>query len=437
MARKVFISFLGTNNYLQTYYEFEGEKSSPVRFVQEALTDRLCNDWAADDKILIFYTKDSKRLNWEDNGQVRAESEIEKIGLKSIFSQKSFSNIVEGVMIEEGFTKNEIWSIFDVVYDKLEEDDEIYFDVTHAFRSIPMFSTVLFNFAHLMKGTSLKSVHYGAFEKLGPAYEVKKMPLEDRVAPIIDLTSLIELQNLTQIASGFVEYGKIGKIGSMLNVSSFPSQMSQTVSKLKIAIDKLEGYILTNRISDIIEAKFIEEINISFSKLLKSEEIKAAEIAVLKKLVSKLSEFKKDSEENVLAAIRWAFEYDMIVQAYTMAQEYLITCVYKIYKEDNFYEEPKAKDREKKYRMFIGSVLGISDKDVINDNLSGKLQDNEVLAKRMLDEDFIKRIRPHYKKIADNRNTLNHAKKSDLTIEQFKSQFEISFKECLNQFESC
>jgi hypothetical protein len=120
-----------------------------------------------------------------------------------------------------------------------------------------------------------------------------------------------------------------------------------------------------------------------------------------------------------------------------MAQEYLITCVYKIYKEDNFYEEPKAKDREKKYRMFIGSVLGISDKDVINDNLSGNLQDNEVLAKRMLDEDFIKRIRSHYKKIADNRNTLNHAKKSDLTIEQFKSQFEISFKECLNQFESC
>lgn len=37
MPRKVFISFLGTNNYVQCRYDINGVVSAPVRFVQEAL----------------------------------------------------------------------------------------------------------------------------------------------------------------------------------------------------------------------------------------------------------------------------------------------------------------------------------------------------------------------------------------------------------------
>ena len=69
MARKVFISFLGSNNYLETYYSFEGKKSEhPVRFIQEDLVKRLCNEWTKDDRILIFCTDDSKTKNWLNDG---------------------------------------------------------------------------------------------------------------------------------------------------------------------------------------------------------------------------------------------------------------------------------------------------------------------------------------------------------------------------------
>ena len=37
MSRKVFISFLGTNNYVLCKYSIGGIDSKPVRFVQEAL----------------------------------------------------------------------------------------------------------------------------------------------------------------------------------------------------------------------------------------------------------------------------------------------------------------------------------------------------------------------------------------------------------------
>ena len=440
MARKVFISFLGTGNYVNCKYRFSNEYiSEPVRFIQEALIKVICNEWTENDKILIFCTTEAIRKNWNDNGHVDPDKpnlileEIEKIGLESRLRNTKFWDIVSMHQIEDGFSEKEIWSIFDEVYKQLNENDEIYFDVTHAFRSIPMFSTVLFSFSQFMKNTTLKSVHYGAFEKLGLAYKVKKeIALENRIAPVINLTGLINLQNLTQVSNGFVEYGKIGKVGNILSTSSFPQKLSQTVDRLKQTIEKLEGYILTNRLKDIKEAKFIKEINVPINKLLKSGELKTAEIEILNKLTSRLSAFTENSDNNILAAINWAFEYDMITQAYTMAQEYIISLISELYQERNFYGDEKPKDRERNFRMFIGGVLGISQKDIETNVFENKLSHNIELARLLLEETVIKNVRVGYKTIADNRNILNHAKNSNLTVEQFKRQFQDNFYKCVN-----
>ena len=191
MARKVFISFLGSNNYLETYYSLEDEKSKrPVRFIQEDLVKRLCNEWTKDDRILIFCTDDSKTKNWLNDGHGDEKLEGLEYRLKSL----KLPIQIEMTEISEGFSEEEIWSIFNSVYGKLQEEDEIYFDVTHSFRSIPLFSTILFNYAHYLKRTNLVGVYYGAFEKLGPAYMVRHIPVEERIAPIIDLTSIVRLQ---------------------------------------------------------------------------------------------------------------------------------------------------------------------------------------------------------------------------------------------------
>ena len=227
MARKVFISFLGTNNYMQTCYELDDQRSDPVRFVQQALIGFLCADWSDTDRILIFYTEESKKKNWLDGGQTRVESDIEYKGLKSVLRDMSLPVPVEGCLrdmslpvpvegceIKEGFTEADIWSIFDTVYSKLADGDEIYFDVTHAFRSIPLFSMVLFNYARFMKETRLAAIYYGAFEKLGPAFLVKQQIPDprNRVAPVIDLTSIARLQATNVAASDFLEFGKVGTV---------------------------------------------------------------------------------------------------------------------------------------------------------------------------------------------------------------------------------
>ncbi len=437
MSRKVFISFLGTNNYVETHYEINGSLSTPVRFIQEALADYLCKDWTTDDKVLIFHTEEAFRRNWQDNGQDKITSDIEVIGLNSVLQRKKYVDIVEDVYIDEGFSEDEIWSIFNTVYSKLEDGDEIYFDVTHAFRSIPLFSTILFDFARFIKNATVKAVYYGAFEKLGPAYVVREMELKNRIAPIIDLTHLIKLQNLTQVANGFVEYGKIGKIGSILNSSDFSKKMAQTVSRLKQVIEKLDGYILTNRLKDIKEAKFVREINEYISQLLKSNELKKAETEILKKLQSRLSVFSENSEKNILSAIEWAYEHEMIAQTYTLAQEYIITLVCNKYSENNFYTDDNPKDKERNFRMFIGGVLGVPQKNIDLNLFEQYLSHNVEVARKLLSEKVIIEVRENYRTIANNRNTLNHAKNSNLTIVQFKEQFNKNFYQCLKSLEVC
>lgn len=86
MHRKVFISFLGTNNYVQCRYDINGVVSVPVRFVQEALIEHICKDWTEEDRIFIFCTSKEKsgengsnEINWLDNGQSRITEDSEKI----------------------------------------------------------------------------------------------------------------------------------------------------------------------------------------------------------------------------------------------------------------------------------------------------------------------------------------------------------------------
>ena len=111
MARKVFISFLGTNNYIETYYVFDGRQSTqPMRFIQEALISNLCQHWTAEDEIVIFCTKVSQECNWLDREQEGVNIE----GLHSRIKQLHLPVHIDMVEIPEGFSEEEIWGIFDI-----------------------------------------------------------------------------------------------------------------------------------------------------------------------------------------------------------------------------------------------------------------------------------------------------------------------------------
>lgn len=427
MARKVFISFLGTSNYVQTSYNVKGEISKPVRFVQEALLDYLCKDWGEEDKIFIFYTEDSYKMNWVDNGQKFIKSEIETIGLEHILKEKTYANLVESTKIDEGFSTEGVWTIFNTVYNKLKDGDEIYLDVTHAFRSIPMFSTVLFNFSRLMKNTSLVSVQYGAFEKLGFASEVNKMPLSERIAPVVEMQEFLLLNQYTDCVSELVKFGRMGSISGMLIGDE---ETSNRIKDLSTSINALDGAISTVRTDEIQKGNLIKQIRDN-CKNIRKEKLPEAVYKVLTKLIEELTDFvPQNSYQNIEAAIKWAFKYGMYPQAYTLAQEYIITLVVDALIEKNPYTHKSNNKNKSCFRDYISSILGL-DLDTPKDKLKGELENFPDLALEIVNMEFNQAMHEKYDKLRGHRNTLNHANAGkDSSV--FKKDFEDLFYTCLN-----
>lgn len=427
MNRKVFLSFLGTSDYLPVKYRLGNYTSNLTRFIQEALIDLHCAEWDENDCIYIFYTQLSEQLNWND---LVRDNNPSGSGLKSILDRKEIKATINGIRIDEGKDEHEIWNIFNSVFSILKENDEIYFDITHAFRSIPIFASVLLNYSQCVKKTSLKNIQYGAIETLGGIGHLINTNPEDRIAPIIDLTNIIRLQNLTQSAIGFFNYGTIADIGNELNEGRNKEGIGEILCSLKKATTELDEYIILNRIDKIIEGEFVSKLDEWKQSLIEDDTINFAERDIILKLHDRLSAFKSNSENNILEAVRWAYEFNMIPQLYTIGQEFIITLVCRRVSVYNPYPKDEA-NSDKKFRVFISAIMGMNNEAVKSGDFKRDLGEYLDATKSILSQRFIQEIRQPYSIIANNRNTLNHGKRTDYSLNTFKQQFETYFPSCI------
>ena len=376
-----------------------------TRFIQEAIIRHTCINWTSEDRIFIFCTslektekKGSKEFNWLDNGQERAIDDIEKEGLESRLKKLSdeidLKAGIEEIDIKAGFTEDEMWDIFDTVYGKIKEGDHIYFDVTHAFRSIPLFSVVLLNYCKFMKSIHVDSIQYGAFEALGTANEVKKMDLENRIADIIDLTNIVKLQEYNQFASNLVEFGKVRNLGNAVSTDPI-------LQNLRKCIIEMDEYLETINLKKIEAGAFINEIrgNIKHAANLPSP-IKN----ILAKLKNDIRGFGKGkSFINIEEAIKWTMEHDMIMQAFPLAQEYI---VYRISEKIKSMKPKEMKPKD--FKGIVSSVLGMDDKS-FNKRDWNKGANTYAIADFLFDVPLISELRPEYFTLTSARNSLAHA----------------------------
>lgn len=409
MARKVFISFLGTNNYVECKYRIGDALSSPVRFVQEALISNTCSEWTDRDQIYVFCTseektgeKGAKEINWLDNGQEKAQTDLEKIGLKHRLEDLKLKPAIEEVDISSGFSEKEMWDIFNTVYAKLKKGDQIYLDVTHAFRSIPLFSVVLFNYSKFMIGTRLIAIMYGAFEKLGPAYKVKEIPLEERVVPVVDMTNIAKLQEYNQVASSLKEFGKVKKLKDA--ISDLDTVPDQAIRDLGASISKLDEYIATIDMQNIKKGSFITAFRNNYKNIIRKKKFEDPINNILEELQQETSDFvSSNSFRNIEAAINWTIKHDMLMQAYPLAEEYIVLRVADIEKE----LKPKQLST-KQFRVFVSSILGMPEEDFNMKNWGESLVYYPDIADDLSEDFLIRELRPGYDKLREARNSLAH-----------------------------
>ena len=214
MARKVFISVLGTGFYGKCKYtrgEYNSVKASETRFIQQSTLEYLnVYDWSKNDAAIFLLTSKAKSQNWNREIKSRVnfstKEEEEYLGLEYVLEQMNLPVEIRPVDIVDGKDEDEMWEIFNTLFNELKDGDELYFDLTHSFRYIPMLVLVLGNYSKFLKNVTIKSITYGNYEAR-----------EDNNAPIVDLLPLAALQDWTYAAGQFLENGNVSRLQHLCN----------------------------------------------------------------------------------------------------------------------------------------------------------------------------------------------------------------------------
>ncbi len=315
MARKLFLSILGTGRYMPCSYSKDGMVLDETKFIQQALIEYLqkSNIWTHNDKVIIFLTEKARKTHW-----IPTSSDEE--GLESLIKNKEVS--YEGVAISDGNSDEQMWSIFETIYSQFEEGDELYIDITHSFRYLPMLLIVLVNYAKLLKNVTVKGIYYGNWEAKN----------EEGIAPIMDLLPLSLLQDWTIAASDFLQYGQIKKLFAISNEplkGILKNQEGRTNDNLELSsfLKALQDTVndrLTCRGKNIIDSPNLTKLKKSADKI---ENVTITQLKpIFEKIKRSLSDYGTGKDvKNCIKAASWCFENNLHQQCITLLEEGIIT----------------------------------------------------------------------------------------------------------------
>lgn len=410
MSRKIFLSFLGTSIYKETNYKAKDQKEEevfPTRFIQEALIRNFCKDFHENDQILIF-TTEGALPNWErkEHFDQRSGETILYSPLRKRLEALHLKCLIENVQIEDGKTPEELWNIFLKVFNKIREKDEIIFDITHGFRSLPMFNMVLINYAKLLKDVSVSGIYYGNFEARYKSGDKTFSPIWD----LIDFAELQEWTNATQL------FFRAGYSNSLVNL---------------IKKRGVEGAVNINAFCQEILANRCISINSGVSAIAVRELLNTSSSfghpvinPIFKFIGSKFQGYKEQNVLNLLISVDWCIKHKLIQQGYTIMSEFLPSYVLSILGRDI---------NNKFFRNTVNGFLAIEVKKekfrFENDPIKRQLQ-NEILD-QVLKIPYIKDLAKRNRSInAQNRDDINHGgfRENPKTYVELENELEDKFK---------
>lgn len=227
--------------------EEDGFVSEETRFIQLATMDYLSKkealDWNDENCVfLVGLTEKADVENWNFIGKkdvydskLKKTNEEEYTGLKIEVKSKYPNLDIQECSIPEGRNEQEIYKIFVLLFEKINSGDELYFDLTHGFRYIPMLVLVLSNYARFLKdGITIKHISYGNFELKNAKGN----------CTLIDLLPLSALQDWTYAAGHYVNSGRTDKLEecNMANLRDL-LRSDNDARNLRNYISYLAGYI--------------------------------------------------------------------------------------------------------------------------------------------------------------------------------------------------
>jgi CRISPR-associated Csx2 family protein len=357
--------------------------------------------WTKDDYIYILLTDKSREKNWENEVRIDKDTQrpIENEGLRSRLSKIEGDCNVVDVDIKDGINSEQILQNFSIIFNRLKEGDDLYFDLTHGFRYLPMLILVLGKYAELLKNVNVKHISYGNFEMKDAS---------TGVAPVIDLMALSSLQDWTQAASSYLKHGNANQLVGLNSQTLDPLLRNQeTRSKNAVDLKSLTDNLLkvveerrTCRGLDIVKSKSVKYLLAAISSIGDNDDIKPL-TPLIQKIKDSLSVFDPHSNVmNVFRAGRWCYDNGLYQQAITLYYENMLTyicdkCNIKINNE-GLRETVKYSLQDKK--------TGLKDKpDFRSFSKDKKLFD------ALINNPYVLTLAEVFNKYVDTRNDMEHS----------------------------
>lgn len=312
------ITFLGITDYKPVTYVYNDPNGNTNECLTELFPEALCSFFDPDE-LLVVVTRKAKEKHFDN------------------LCQRLKGKRVNPVDIPDGKNTNELWSIFDELIKKVDEGDEVVFDITYAFRSIPFLVFLATAFLRSARGVKIRAITYGAYDA---------DPLRKR-APVFDLSPFIDLLDWTMATDKFLKTGNPTQLCGLLEGiqgETLPTSKANNDSKeeelpnqLKYAAEQMKGIYAAMSLARPEEV--MEKAKKAADQLEKCRmevEFRAKPFSLLLDKTCKfyqpfaLENSRNDIRKSLLIQldlIKWHLEMEQIVQASILAREWLVSLV--------------------------------------------------------------------------------------------------------------
>ncbi|MEM4555093.1 MAG: TIGR02221 family CRISPR-associated protein [Candidatus Anstonellaceae archaeon] len=303
------ISFLGTGKYNTVTYYWQN-KEFKTNLFPEAVAKIF-----EPKRIFVLITP---------TVEIQSRGYIEEL-------KKNLGSLVEFVSIPEGKKEDEVWRIFEECSKIVEDGDELLFDITHAFRSIPFIVFAVAIYLRRTKNATIRQIIYGAYEAREPG---------DRV-PIFDLTPLLDLLDWLTGVEFLLRRSDATLISEKLR------QIHKTLWRKKVSDElprKLESFgKILGEFSKALHFSRPLDVMKSATQLLEAIEKVGQEVerwakpfaAILDQVKGEAKKFAYDEPELLncenlkkqIELIEHYLEKGLTIQAITLAREWIVSLV--------------------------------------------------------------------------------------------------------------
>jgi CRISPR-associated DxTHG motif protein len=238
---RIIITFLG-KSYFDKYYKYRyAGKSALGRVFPEALLGL-----EEFDRMLVCVTKGAEETTWNALQPISMEdSRIEKIP------------------IEDGMDDVELWKNFETITREFSEGDEVVFDITHGFRSLPFLVFLFSAYLKVAKKVKIASVLYGVLDKKEPSDD----PNVEAIIPVIQLKSFVSMLDWMSATQRFVDLGDgNGLVKLLQGLPIADASLRELVNQMAGAIKMVSDALIYIRPIEVMSAaaqlrELISEIN--------------------------------------------------------------------------------------------------------------------------------------------------------------------------------